>query len=107
MDVTDASVEILKSIREEMRRGHERLDARLGELRGELRASNERLGATNERLERLERRQGETEARLSTELAGVAQAIHEVRDAFTNRLDLRDERTALARRVTELERRPR
>ena len=106
MDVTEAAVEILKSIRDELRRANERLDARLGELRAELRSTNERLGATNERLERLERRQGESEGRLATELTGVTHAVHELRDALTNRLDLRDDVAALARRVGELERRP-
>ena len=71
MEVTEAAVEMLKAIRDEMRRGNERLDARLGELRTELRATNERL------------------------------------DALASRLDARDEISALARRVEDLERRAR
>ncbi|MBI5477437.1 MAG: hypothetical protein HY906_01200 [Deltaproteobacteria bacterium] len=105
MDGADVTIEILKSIRDEIRRTNERLDAGLGDLRTEIRATNEHLGATNERLERLERRQTESEVRLATELTAVAHAVREVRDLLADRLDLRDEVKALDRRVTDLERR--
>lgn len=54
----------------------------LGQIRDELKATrtdlSSRLDQTNERLERLERRQVETEVRLSTELVTVAGAISEL-----------------------------
>lgn len=54
----------------------------LGQIRDELKATrtdlSSRLDQTNERLERLERRQVETEVRLSTELVSVASAISEL-----------------------------
>jgi hypothetical protein len=42
--------------------------------------TNARFGETNQRLDRFERRQTETEGRLSTELVAVVGAVHEVRD---------------------------
>ena len=80
MEPTDITIEILKDIRQDMRG-----------LREEARA-------TNERLDRLEHRQVETEIRLATQLVAVTGAIHELRD------DLRQDR-ALKARVDDHERR--
>jgi hypothetical protein len=49
-------------------------------IRAEMSGMTAEQRATNERLERLERRQTETEIRLATELVAVAKAIGEVRD---------------------------
>ena len=60
---------------------------------------------TNERLDRLERRQTEDSVRLATELVSVAKAVGEVRDLLRdNRLD----RTKIEdheRRIAQLEKR--
>jgi hypothetical protein len=98
MESTDLTIEILKGIRDEVRKTNERLNE-----------TNERLDDTNARLdqlrgdvvehiERVERRQTELEIRLATELVGVAGAVHEVRDL------LREDR-ALRQRVDDHERR--
>ncbi|MBI5482230.1 MAG: hypothetical protein HY906_25465 [Deltaproteobacteria bacterium] len=109
MDTSDVTVEILRSIRDEIRHTNERLDQTnqgLDATRSEL---SERLDATRselgERLERLERRQTETEVRLATELAAVAHAVTDVRDLLRDRLDLRDDVAALDRRLTVVEQR--
>jgi chromosome segregation ATPase len=98
MDPTDLTVEILKGIRDEVRSTNDRLDGtnqRLDRLSDEVHTlrtdSNERFG-------RLERRQTETEVRLSTELVAVVGAVHEVRDL------LREDH-ALRARVDDHERR--
>lgn len=60
---------------------------------------------TNERLDRLERRQTEDSVRLATELVGVAKAVAEVRDLLRdNRLD-RKKIEDHERRIAKLERR--
>jgi hypothetical protein len=84
MDPTDMTIEILKGIRDEV-----------STLR---RDTNSGFAETNERLGRLERRQTETEVRLSTELVAVVGAVREVRDV------LRDDR-GLRERVDDHERR--
>jgi hypothetical protein len=84
MNPTDLTIEILKGIRDEVRT-----------LRQD---TNSGFADTSERLGRLERRQTETEVRLSTELVAVVGAVHEVRDV------LRDDR-GLRERVDDHERR--
>ena len=66
MEPTDLTIEILQGIREEAHRTNERLD----ELRTDL----------VDRIERVERRQTETEMRLASELVAVGGAVREVRD---------------------------
>jgi hypothetical protein len=44
-------------------------------IRDELRGTNARLDTANTRLERVERRQADTEVRLATELAAVVSAV--------------------------------
>jgi hypothetical protein len=65
VDPTDVTVEILKSIRDEIRGLRQ---------------------TTNDRFESMERRQTETEIRLATELVAVASAVNEVRDLLRDHL---------------------
>jgi len=78
MEPTDLTIEILKGIRDEQRL-----------MREEQRLTRAEAHETNERLGRLERRQVETEVRLSTEIVGLVGAVHEVRDALREDRDLR------------------
>ena len=80
--MTDMSVEILKSIRDELRNVGEHLGARIDGL-------GTRIDETNERLDRLERRQTQTEVRLATELTEVAKLIGSLRDAILEDRELR------------------
>lgn len=105
MEPTDLTIEILKGIREEARKTND-----------EVRRTNERIEQTNERLgelrtdlvdriERVERRQTETEVHLATELVGVAGAVREVRDLLREDRGLRDRVDDHERRIAEMERR--
>jgi len=77
MQPTDLTIEILKGIRDEVRTTNTNLEA----LRDDTGARIEALRAdTNARFDQLERRQVETEVRLSTELVAVVGAVREVRD---------------------------
>jgi hypothetical protein len=91
MNPTDLTIEILKSIRDEVRTMNERIDS--SDVR-----MDAGFAAVTDRLDRLERRQTETEVRLATELVGVASAVREVRDL------LREDRV-LRTRVDDHERR--
>ena len=96
------TVEILKDIRKELQTTRETLHADLrdtrDELRAELRETREQL---TDRIERLERKQTESDIRISTELVGVASAVFQVRDLLreTVRTQLHDHE----RRITALE----
>lgn len=85
MEPTDLTIEILKSIRDEIR------------------TSNERLERLEGRFESLERRQAETEVRLATEIVAVANAIHTVKDLLASRLEVYDQVQKLETRVTAIE----
>ncbi len=78
MEPTDRTVEILKEIRDEGRK-------------------------TNERLERLERRQAESEIRIATEIVGVAGAVREVRELLREDLSLRSRVEDHERRLAAIE----
>lgn len=80
--MADMSVEILKSIRDELRGGLAGLGNWIDGLGTRIDETNVRLGETNERLDRLERRQTATEVRLATELTEVAKLIASLRDAI-------------------------
>jgi uncharacterized protein YPO0396 len=98
MEPTDLTIEILKGIRDEARKTNERLDVtndRLGELRTEL----------VDRIERVERRQTETEVRLATELIAVGSAVRDVRDLLREDRVLRDRVDDHERRLVAVERR--
>ena len=90
----DVTIEILKDIRDEARASNGRLESLESEVHA-LRMD------TNERFESLERRQTETEVRLSTELVAVAGAVNEVTDLLRDNLSttLKDHE----RRITSLE----
>ena len=87
MDTSDLTIEILKSIRDEVRGTNTRVDD-LGV----------RLDETNARLGSLERRQLESDVRLSTEVVTLVGVVREVRDA------IRDDRVSRVR-VEDHERR--
>jgi len=92
MEPTDVTLEVLRSIRDEVRGVGTRLDH-----------TNERLDQTNERLDRLERRQAETEIRVSTQLVAVVGAVHELRDVLREDRALRGQVQDLDSRVRRLE----
>jgi uncharacterized protein YPO0396 len=98
MEPTDLTIEILKGIRDEAHKTNERLDTtndRLDELRTDL----------VDRIERVERRQTETEVRLATELVAVGGAVREVRDLLREDRALRDRVDDHERRLSAVERR--
>ncbi|MBI5516527.1 MAG: hypothetical protein HY909_22270 [Deltaproteobacteria bacterium] len=86
-DKVSPTLRVLQEIRDELKQHR----ALLQEHRGLLQEHGTRLGA-------LERRQGETETRLATELIAVAHAVTEVRDLLRDRLDQRDRIEDLAAR---------
>jgi chromosome segregation ATPase len=110
MEPADLTVEILKGIRSELRGTNESLEGlrddvhgtngRLDRLRTEM---HERLAETNDRLARLERRETETEVRLSTELVAVVGAVREVRDLLRDDHALRDRVDDHERRIAAVE----
>jgi hypothetical protein len=106
MQPTDTTIEVLRGIRDEVRglRGDVAdTNARLEALRQDTNASIEALRIdTNARLDTLGQRQMDTEIRLSTELAGVAGAVREVRDALDHR-ELRHRVDDHERRLVALE----
>lgn len=89
--MADLSIEILREIRDEIRRTNERLDA----TNARLDATNERLGTQTDRLDSrldgLQQRQSEMESRLATELVAVAGAVHELKDAVFADRKLREQ----------------
>jgi hypothetical protein len=96
MQPTDVTIEILKGIRDEVRGTNERLDAMNGDLSG-------RIDATNERLERVERRQVESEVRITTELVALGGTLREMRDAFLEDRELRAQVADHERRIGMIE----
>jgi hypothetical protein len=78
----DITIEILESIRDEIR-------------------------GTNVRLERLEKRQVETEIRLATEIVAVAGAVHTLTEAFKDDGQVRAAVRDHEKRLTALEKRVR
>jgi hypothetical protein len=105
MEPTDLTIEILRDIRDEAHQTNQRIDQ-----------TNERLDRTNERLdelradlvdriERVERRQTETEIRLASELVAVGGAVREVRDLLREDRALRDRVDDHERRLSAVEKR--
>jgi hypothetical protein len=109
MEPTDLTIEILKGIREETHKTNERLDTtndRLDELRVDLRSGLDDLRTdVVDRIERVERRQTETEMRLASELVAVGGAVREVRDLLREDRALRDRVDDHERRLSAVERR--
>jgi VIT1/CCC1 family predicted Fe2+/Mn2+ transporter len=83
----DITIEMLKSIRDELHDG-------LSSVREELSGVRVDLACVTERMDRLERRQTEADLRIATELVAIAGAVRETRDAY------REER-ALSHRVDD------
>jgi chromosome segregation ATPase len=112
MQPTDLTIEILKSIRDEVRTTNVRVDSLREELRGtNLRVDGlrEELHGTNHRIDALReetaRRFTESETRLSTELVAVAGAVREVRDLLRDDRQFRDQVTDHERRLSAIENR--
>ena len=76
----------------------------LEQIRDGVALTNERLDHTNGRLDRLEKRQTETEIRLATELIGVVGAVNSLRDAILADRDLRHTVDDHERRLRTIER---
>ena len=105
MEPTDLTIEILKGIREETHKTSERVNE-----------TNQRLDETNQRLdnlrtdlvdriERVERRQTESEVRLASELVAVGGAVREVGDLLREDRALRTRVDDHERRLSAVERR--
>ena len=92
MEVTDITIEILKSIRDEVRQTNVRLD-RL----------TERVDLLSERMDRMEQRQVEGELRLASEITQVVQAIHGVRDLLLEQVTLRPQVQDHEKRILAIE----
>jgi chromosome segregation ATPase len=86
----------------------------LGEIRDELRGTNQRLDGTNARLDGsvhrldariddLRREVHEGNVRIGTELVAVAKAVHDVKDLLHERLRDRDRIDDHERRLSQLE----
>ena len=90
--MADLTGKILRQIRDEIR-----------ELRKDVTRLDAGQSATNERLDRLDRRQIETETRLATELIAVATAVREVRDVLIEDRQLRSTVSDHERRLSRLE----
>ena len=110
METTDITIQILTSIRDEVTGLRGEVTGLRGEvsgLRGEVRQTNARLDGLRSdltgRMDKLERRQIETEVRLATELVNVVSAIHEVRDELRADRELRSRVEDHERRIERLE----
>lgn len=88
--MSDVMIKILQQIRDELKATRAQL--------------SERLDATNERLEGLERRQVATEVRLATELVSVATAIGDLKKVMIEDRRLRAQVSDHESRIKALER---
>lgn len=89
MDACARAGQILKQIRDELRTTRTELSTR--------------IDATNERLERLEKRQAETEIRLSTELVATVGAINSLKDVVLQAVASGKQVTDHEHRISALE----
>ena len=97
------TLEVLKQIRDQVMETNRRLDSlerRQGET--EIRLATE-LVAVAGAVRSLERRQGETEIRLATELVAVAGVVRELRDTLVEDRNLRKTVEAHEKRIAALE----
>jgi hypothetical protein len=96
MQPIDVTIEVLQAIRDEVRG-----------LRGDVAGTNASIEAlridTNARLDSLERRQADTEIRVSSELFALAGAFREVRDLLREDRDLRRQLDDHERRLVAIE----
>jgi chromosome segregation ATPase len=108
MPARNLMLEVLKQIRDEVRKTNQRLDQtneRLDQTNVELRGTKEEVHGLGGRVDSLERRQLETETRLATEIVAVARAVREVKDLLAQRLDLYDKVQDHEKRIVGLEHR--
>jgi len=91
MEPTDITIEILKSIRDEIRSTNERVDHLRTDMNGLRADMNHRFGEVNVRIDRLHDARIETDLRLSTEVLAVGTTLIAVRD------ELRLHRTSRSR----------
>lgn len=103
---TDRTVKILEQIRDEIRGTRQSLSARIDTTNERLDGTNRRVDGLAQQIERVEKRQIESEVRLSTELTAVVGAVNGVRDLLRERLDQRDRLDDHERRLRVLERGP-
>lgn len=105
MAPTDLTIEILKGIRDEVKGVREEVNGVRDEVKVFREEVRGQLGETNARLDRLERRQADTEIRLSTELVAVVDAVRDVRDLLREDRALHDRVDDHERRLAAVERR--
>lgn len=98
MEPNDVTLEVLKSIRDEVRLTRTDLVQRIDH-------TNARLDATNARLDEANTRLTQTEVRLATEIVAVASAAFEVRDLLRDHRGDRARIDRLEQRVDVLEKR--
>ena len=89
MATNDLTTEILIQIRDELKSTREEL--------------SKRIDQTNDRLERVERRQTESEVRLASELVNVVSAVNQLKDLIIADRDLRKKVEEHDRRIAALE----
>lgn len=89
MEPADITVEILKSIRDEVRGTREETHELRTDVHEMFTGLSSRIDETNMRFDKLAKRQVEAEVRLATELASVTGAVCEVRDLLRDDLGLR------------------
>jgi chromosome segregation ATPase len=107
METSDLTIEILTSIRDEIHATREELRGEIHQLGGRIDETNARLDLTNHRLGSLERRQVESEVRISTELVALAGAVREVTEVLKEERGSRVRVDDHERRITALEKRRR
>jgi len=107
MEPNELTTQILIEIRDEIRANKAETREGLASVREELRETKSelsvRIDGTNARLERLERRQTETEVRLATEIVALAGSVHELRDVLLADRALRATVADHERRLTRIE----
>ncbi len=95
MEPTDITIEILKSIRDDLHEG-------LAGVRHDL---LEGLAGVTGRMDRVERRQTEAELRIASELVAISGVVREMRDAYREERALSHRVDDHERRLSEMERR--
>ena len=103
MEPTDLTLEVLRSIRDEIAAFRSETRAELTGLNERVDGLNGRVDGLNDRLEHLERRQTETEIRLATELVAVGEAVHRTNELLQEHITIRPKVMEHERRITVLE----
>jgi chromosome segregation ATPase len=94
MEPTDLTIEVLKSIRDEVK-----------SVRGEVTSVRDEVKATNVRLEELSRRVVESEIRTSTAITDLAGTVREMTTVLRAQSDLRPRVERCEREIDDLKRR--